>query len=377
MTIARRRAEAADGELRAGDTVQVTGNVQFKGEKGVVDYLAQSQTFAVVDLHSGNKASFHISDLTRADEDDDDTFEENTMNFRTNKPRQATQESLLKGKKAYRKEELEDDKFYLVVDPDSADDASIDIKGGQIFFGPFDSPEDAATAAGADDANVVPGDDIDAVDAALTDDGQGQVGDMNMDESRRGARRPAAGAARRVAATESARLRAVVVRDIMREADTLDVDTTIKNGDQSTDQASGALDIKGVNDGVTNQSAAEIGQQHVQRDVKTSNEPGFEGSDTIVKPSGAGTLDSNGGDLGSVRESAGPDASTVENGMLVEKTNPKYCTPGSFVRVYEGHGAGRKKVDQGIVFKMTAEAVTLDGDAEYGVDKYSFVLLAH
>lgn len=377
MATARRRAEAADGELRAGDTVQVTGNVRFKGEKGVVDYLASSQTFAVVDLHSGNKASFHISDLTRADEDDDDTFEETTMNFRTNKPRQATQESLLKDKKAYRKEELEDDKFYLVVDPDSADDASIDIKGGQIFFGPFDSPEDAATAAGADDANVVPGDDIDAVDAALTDDGQGQAGDMNMDESRRAARRPAANATRRVAATESARLRASVMRDIMREADTLDVDTTIKSGDQATDQASGALDTKGVNDGVTNQSATEIGQQHVQRDVKTSNEPGFEGSDTIVKPSGAGTLDSNGGDLGSVRESQGPDASTRDNGVLVEKTNPKYCTPGSFVRVYEGHGSGRKKVDQGIVFKMTAEAVTLDGDAEYPVDKYSFILMAH
>jgi hypothetical protein len=371
----RRRAEAADGELQPGDFVEVTGNVQYKGETGVVDYLAPSQKFAVVRLQSGNKASFHISDLTQADEDDD-TFEENTMKFRTNQPRQVTRESLLKGKKAYRKEELEDDKFYLVVDPDSPGDASIDIKGGQIFFGPFDSPEDAATAAGADDANVVPGDDIDAVDGALADDGQGQVGDMDLGESgRRGVRRPAAPARRAAVATETSRLRASVMRDIMREADALDVDTTIKSGDQATDQASGAVDQTGVNDGVTNQSASEIGQQHVQTDVKADDEPGFEGSDSIVKPSGAGTLDSNGGDLGSVRESQ--NASTTDNGVLVEKTNPKYCTPGSFVRVYEGHGAGRKKVDQGVVFKMTAEAVTLDGDAEYPVDKYSFILMAH
>jgi hypothetical protein len=400
------------------------------------------------------------------------------------KGKSTKQEALLRGKKAYRKEELEPDAFYLVVDPEDTGDMEINVQDGQIFFGPFDSPEAAYDAAGTDDADVVPGGDEDAVQAA--EDGMGDAGDLPLDEaagfvSDEGALVGAAKAyfnrvgmqvddadieeylasadmtaakdafdaakdgklvvavgpaiawtskngknfvmdkegdtsaeitdaelsaalalgsaegltiggeddmgyeamigestkkitprkpkqegkkpAPRRAGTkiESAQMKALrtrVLRDIQKEAEELDVDTTAATGDASTTDASGAYN-SGVGSNV-NQTPGEAGQQHEQ-DTGSSQEPSFTGSDGAVKPSGAGTLDANGGDLGSVTEA----------------TNPKYCTPGSFVRVYEGHGQGRKKVDQGIVKKMSNTSITLEGDEEYDVKKYSFIQLAH
>jgi hypothetical protein len=62
--------EAQDGELKVGDTVEVSGNVQFQDCVGEVESLHGG--FAAVKIYSSNSThSFHISDLRKIDDDHD------------------------------------------------------------------------------------------------------------------------------------------------------------------------------------------------------------------------------------------------------------------------------------------------------------------
>ncbi len=67
------------GELRIGDPVIITGDVEFRGKTGDVQDFNQDGSFVVVDLYNYGPRSFHASDVSRNDyadsEDADDVAE--------------------------------------------------------------------------------------------------------------------------------------------------------------------------------------------------------------------------------------------------------------------------------------------------------------
>ena len=64
----------ADGNI--GDEVKITGNVQFKGELGVIVNFGQDRRYVVVDLYDHGRKSFHASDVTVSDLVDDEELED-------------------------------------------------------------------------------------------------------------------------------------------------------------------------------------------------------------------------------------------------------------------------------------------------------------
>jgi transcription antitermination factor NusG len=72
-------------ELEVGDAVEITGNVEHQGEKGTIERFGSGKKFVVVKFEDGSNASFHSSDVSKADdmydgeddmdeEEDPDTF---------------------------------------------------------------------------------------------------------------------------------------------------------------------------------------------------------------------------------------------------------------------------------------------------------------
>lgn len=59
-----------------GDSVKVTGNVNGQGKTGVIHETAPSGHFHIVKHSDGSKASYHESDLSPHDEDEDDERDE-------------------------------------------------------------------------------------------------------------------------------------------------------------------------------------------------------------------------------------------------------------------------------------------------------------
>lgn len=72
--------EDASG-LEEGDPVEITGNVEHQGEKGTIERFGSGKKFVVVKFEDGSNASFHSSDVSKADdmydgEDDADEDED-------------------------------------------------------------------------------------------------------------------------------------------------------------------------------------------------------------------------------------------------------------------------------------------------------------
>ena len=61
---------------KEGDAVKVTGNVNGQGKTGVIQETAPSGHFHIVKHSDGSKASYHESDLSAHDEDEDDRDED-------------------------------------------------------------------------------------------------------------------------------------------------------------------------------------------------------------------------------------------------------------------------------------------------------------
>jgi hypothetical protein len=65
--------------LHVGDDVIISGNVEFNGATGVIDSFGQDKRFVVVDLYNHGRHSFHSSDVSandyENDEHDDDMVE--------------------------------------------------------------------------------------------------------------------------------------------------------------------------------------------------------------------------------------------------------------------------------------------------------------
>ena len=76
--------------LDVGDDVIISGNVELKGATGVIDSFGQDKRFVVVNLYNHGKHSFHSSDVSANDHDndehDDDVLDEKSVSqaqFRT------------------------------------------------------------------------------------------------------------------------------------------------------------------------------------------------------------------------------------------------------------------------------------------------------
>jgi hypothetical protein len=76
--------------LNVGDDVIVSGDVELNGATGVIDSFGQDKRFVVVDLYNHGKHSFHSSDVSANDYDndehDDDVLDEKSVSqaqFRT------------------------------------------------------------------------------------------------------------------------------------------------------------------------------------------------------------------------------------------------------------------------------------------------------
>lgn len=58
-------------ELEIGDDVIITGNVEHKGSTGVVTDFDSTKSFVVVNLYNHGKRSFHFTDVSYNDKDED------------------------------------------------------------------------------------------------------------------------------------------------------------------------------------------------------------------------------------------------------------------------------------------------------------------
>lgn len=73
-------------ELKMGDPVKVTGDVQFQGEKGIVTDVVSDGNFVVVDLKEQGKKSFQSCDVEYDDyggeDDEEDDYLHSLNNFK-------------------------------------------------------------------------------------------------------------------------------------------------------------------------------------------------------------------------------------------------------------------------------------------------------
>jgi len=58
--------------LHVGDDVVITGDVEFNGATGVINSFGQDKRFVVVDLYNHGRHSFHSSDVSANDHDNDE-----------------------------------------------------------------------------------------------------------------------------------------------------------------------------------------------------------------------------------------------------------------------------------------------------------------
>jgi hypothetical protein len=80
--IAYQKAMAENAEeLNIGDDVIVTGDVQYKGATGVITDFGQDKRFVVVNLYNHGLVSFHSSDVSQNDYDQDEESDEYVDGF--------------------------------------------------------------------------------------------------------------------------------------------------------------------------------------------------------------------------------------------------------------------------------------------------------
>lgn len=142
-----------------------------------------------------------------------------------------------------------------------------------------------------------------------------------------------------------------VQASILREAEELDIDTTVSNQSGSTEQASGANPNAAV---TTNQTAQDAGADH-PTDVPADRVPGDVPSE-VDSPTTLGAQ-------------AEPTVDAVR-----ESSNTSALFAGCFVRVLEKNT--KKTVDRGVVARVSKQVVTLEGNEDYAQDKYDFIRLA-
>jgi hypothetical protein len=143
-----------------------------------------------------------------------------------------------------------------------------------------------------------------------------------------------------------------VQASIMREAEELDIDTTVANAPGGTEQASGANPNATV---TTNQTPQDAGAEHGLSSDATRL-PGNPDPEAKETPETLGSA-------------AVP---TVTEAAVTRNLSSIFA--GNFVRVIER--GTQKVVDRGIVAKVHNKVVTLEGNVDYAGEKYDFMKLA-
>ena len=253
-----------------------------------------------------------------------------------------------------KEDEMEDEMYYVSVD--TGGDATIKVNNGQVFVGPFDSPETAQAAVG-DTAEVV--DDQATPVGPDTGDEDDEMGGDDMPPAGGEPGRPGRPEESKAAKSKRTRLEAIrrrVINDILKEAG-IDVDTTIGSAEQISAGASGELNRDAVA-GKVNQAVADAGKQHDTKDSGKKG-PNLDGTDDTPMPKVSNTdhtLDSNGGEM-------------HESGIVA-----RAISPGNLIRVFDRKT--NKTVDTGIVMHVKAGCVTLEGDVSYEDEKFGYLKLA-
>jgi hypothetical protein len=139
-----------------------------------------------------------------------------------------------------KREDVDDDQVYGVVSG-TAGDATVKFADGDMLVGPFASVDDAKAALGPD-AVTVGGkggaSDLPPGDEVLMDDDDAALGDpMTEKRIRSNMLRMRKGVVERI--------RAKVKADILKESESLDVVTDVKDGTAADEAGAGVADIKG------------------------------------------------------------------------------------------------------------------------------------
>ena len=261
-----------------------------------------------------------------------------------------------RGLKMVREDEMEADEFYVAVAPEGADAATVTFDGDSVFIGPFDSPEAAIAAVGGGDVDVVDAEcNPVSADGAADSDDLGDMtgmadGDLPMEARKHNVKK----------------IRENVLKRIHLEATALDVDTTVGGGSEASEGASGEHEDKGAPP-VAIQSAQEIGKSH-ELDSGTTDDVGKPIA-ALSKPED-GALDS-GDDLDLSGAGDGKGSVSISESRFGLKKN-------QLIAVYEraADGSRGKRVDRGLIEKVTETGVVLAGDEPYDNQSYEFVKIA-
>lgn len=269
--------------------------------------------------------------------------------------------------KAYRKEDVEDGAFYIPVNQaDASELPEIVVGDDTVYIGPFDDAESAANAVGDVDADInvvqsVDGELETAMDGAIPSIEDDEIDvDVDLDEcnmqmsgiaeSRRKGSKLQLESFRRFV---RAKLMKEAVKAVKETQFLPDVDTTVKSGDSVTMDASGSVSNSGTKS--PNQPVSDADKEKSISDADV--DPNFKGIPDVPKPAGKGELDSNGGDLGSIKENYTAYA----------------IAAGDYVEVKEKGGTVR--VDSGIVEAVKDNTIFLNSGGKYNRSdrKYSFI----
>lgn len=270
--------------------------------------------------------------------------------------------------KGYRKEDVEDGAFYIPVNQaDASELPEIVVGNDTVYIGPFDDPESAANAVGDVDADInvvqaVDGDLETAIDGAIPSIEDDEVDvDVDLDVDECNMQMAGVAESKKFRSIRLESFRRIIRKKLLGEAVRIvqetqflpDVDTTVKSGDSVTLNASGAVSNEGNR--APNQPVSDADKERSISDADV--DPNFKGIPDIPKPEGKGELDSNGGDLGSIKENWTAYA----------------ITAGDYVEVKEK--GGTVKVDSGIVEAVKDNTIFLNSGGKYkrNDSKYSFI----
>ena len=276
-----------------------------------------------------------------------------------------------RGLRMVREDEMEGDEFYVAVAPEGSDDATVTFDGDSMFVGPFDSPDAAIAAVGGGDVDVVDGEgnpaDLDAGEID-DDDDLGDMDGMALGDLPMEARR-----------ARVRKIRESVMRRIRRQAEALDVDTTVSDTDVGGPDPGDTGGVQTDTDAgeVANGSgshedggAPPVSQQSAQ-DAGGSTELN---TDTTADKVGEPIVALSDPDAGAM--DAGDDADLSGAGADKGKVSEsRYgVRRGNLVAITE-RSTG-KKVDRGVIAALTEAGVVLEGDESYGYDRYEIRKIA-
>lgn len=274
-----------------------------------------------------------------------------------------------------KEDDLPDDKYFVQIPTDDAPELKID--GDDVFVGPFDTAGDAKAAADGQ-ATVVNDEGTPVVDAdpAAGDAGPPMDPAMGDDDNINGDI-PMKTAESRKKFQES--VRKEVLEDIKKRVEaedtTLDVDTSVATGDEVDDGGSGQHANAGNPHEVADATPPDgepVGE--VIPDINADRVPSTNDAENAIPGAEDVSTDGNTKVADGAARTAGTGNSELDSngGDITEGTIPSQFELGSFVEVRRGG----KKIDSGVVEKLTRTGLSVDGTTIYDFKSHDILKLA-